>query len=110
MRRQFLSQSAIATAAAALVGSSRQQSIAAEAAKGDTSITVKTPPDVRPIDVLFDPATYTPFPHVVRLDGDELLMTFRQAPRQKQLRHTHPCSVITVVGYPSLKSVRLTQI
>ena len=96
-RRQFLSHSAIATPAAALVGLSRHKSAAAEAAKGSPSITVKTPPDVRQVDVLFDPATYTAFPHVVRLDGDELLLTFRQAPRQKQLRHTHPRSVITVI-------------
>jgi hypothetical protein len=46
---------------------------------------------------LFDPADYTAFPHVVRLDGDELLMAFRQAPSQDRVRHTHPRSVITVI-------------
>ena len=70
---------------------------AAQAAKVDRSITVKKPPKVRQIDVLFDAANYTAFPHVVQLDGDELLMAFRQAPAQKQVRHTHPRSVITVI-------------
>lgn len=96
-RRQFLRQSAIATSAATFVGNSLGQRAAVMAAKGDRSITIKTPPAVRQIDVLFDAANYTAFPHVVRLDGDELLMAFRQAPRQKQIRHTHPRSVITVI-------------
>ena len=81
-RRQFLKQSAIATSAAALVGSSLDEQAAAQATKVDRSIMVKKPPKVRQIDVLFDSANYTAFPHVVRLDGDELLMAFRQAPAQ----------------------------
>ncbi|HIM30469.1 MAG TPA: exo-alpha-sialidase, partial [Planctomycetes bacterium] len=96
-RRQFLRQSAIATSAATYIGSSLGQQAAVMAAEVDRSITVRTPPAVRQIDVLFDAANYTAFPHVVRLDGDELLMAFRQAPRQKQVRHTHPRSVITVI-------------
>ncbi|MDP6504028.1 MAG: hypothetical protein QF886_10450, partial [Planctomycetota bacterium] len=48
-------------------------------------------------DILFDRATYTAFPHVVRLDGDELLLAFRQAPREERIRHTHPRSIITVL-------------
>jgi hypothetical protein len=96
-RRQFLRQSAIATSAVALVGRSLDEQASAHAAEVDRSITVQKPPAVRQIDVLFDSANYTAFPHVVRLDGDELLMAFRQAPAQKQVRHTHPRSVITVI-------------
>ena len=96
-RRQFLRQSAIAASAGALVWGSLDERTAANAAEVDRSITVKTPPAVRQVDVLFDSATYTAFPHVVRLDGDELLMAFRQAPRQERVRHTHPRSVITVI-------------
>ncbi len=69
----------------------------ASATEVDRSITVETPLAVRQIDVLFDSSTYTAFPHVVRLDGDELLMAFRQAPSQKRVRHTHPRSIITVI-------------
>ena len=55
-------------------------------------------PSTEQIDILYDPAQYTAFPHVIRLEGDELLMAFRQAPaRAKQIRHTHPRSVITVM-------------
>ena len=94
-RRRFLRQSAIATSAATFTGGILGQQ--ASAAEVDRSITVKKPPKVRQIDVLFDSANYTAFPHVVRLDGDELLVAFRQAPAQKQVRHTHPRSVITVI-------------
>ena len=96
-RRQFLRQSAIAASAGALVCGSVDERTAASAAEVDRSITVKTPPAVRQVDVLFDAASYTAFPHVVRLDGDELLMAFRQAPSQERVRHTHPRSVITVI-------------
>jgi len=96
-RRQFLRQSAIASTAATFIGSSSGLAATVMAAKVDRCITVKTPPGVRQIEVLFDAASYTAFPHIVRLDGDELLMAFRQAPSQKQVRHTHPRSVITVI-------------
>ena len=97
-RRDFLRQSTIATSAATLFGSSLLCPLdSAQAAGVDRSINVETPSDVRQLEVLFDSAQYTAFPHVVRLDGDELLMAFRQAPRQKQVRHTHPRSVITVI-------------
>ena len=69
----------------------------ASAAEVDRSIAVKTPLAVHQVDVLFDSTTYTAFPHVVRLDGDELLIAFRQAPSQERVRHTHPRSVITVI-------------
>ena len=96
-RRRFLKQSAITTSAATLIGGSLGQPAAVMAAKVDRSITVKKPPAVRQVNVLFDAENYLAFPHVVRLDGDELLMAFRQAPAQKQVRHTHPRSVITVI-------------
>ncbi|MBP86335.1 MAG: hypothetical protein CMJ64_06430 [Planctomycetaceae bacterium] len=96
-RRQFVKQSAVATSAAALVCSSLNKPACANAEEVDRSITVKTPPGVRQIDVLFDPANYTAFPHVEQLDGDELLMAFRQAPSQERVRHTHPRSIITVI-------------
>ncbi len=54
-------------------------------------------PGARQTDILFDERAYTAFPHVVALGGDELLMAFRQAPRQSAIRHTHPRSVITVL-------------
>ena len=59
---------------------------------------VRRPRDVEQIDIHFDPAQYTAFPHLIRLDGDELLIAFRQAPRRQQgIRHTHMRSVITVM-------------
>ena len=96
-RCQFVRQSAVATAVAALVYCSLSELAFAQAKEVDRSIRIQAPPAVRQIDVLFDPVNYTAFPHVVRLDGDELLMAFRQAPRQQRVRHTHPSSVITVI-------------
>ncbi len=96
-RRQFLRQSATATSAAAVVLNLHNEQASAKVAEVDRSITVKTPPSVRQIDVLFDSENYIAFPHVERLDGDELLMAFRQAPSQDRVRHTHPRSVITVI-------------
>ena len=54
-------------------------------------------PDARQYDVLFDAAAYSAFPHIVRLEGDELLLACRQAPREEAVRHTHPRSVVTVL-------------
>ncbi|MAV38815.1 MAG: hypothetical protein CMJ59_25535 [Planctomycetaceae bacterium] len=95
-RRQFLKQSTLAASTGVLAWTRNVESTAS-GAEVDRSITVKTPPHVRQTDVWFDPATYTAFPHVIRLDGDELLMAFRQAPSQERVRHTHPRSVITVI-------------
>lgn len=95
-RRRFLQRSAGAAFAGLGVATALRQH-AAVAADVDRSIVVKTPPGVLQTDVLFDPAQYTAFPHVLKLEGDELLMAFRQAPRQKRVRHTHPRSVITVI-------------
>ena len=64
--------------------------------------TFRRAPGARQADILFDARMYTAFPHVVRLDGDELLMAFRQAPREEWIRHTHPRSVITVIRSPDL--------
>ncbi len=61
-------------------------------------------------DILFDRATYTAFPHVVRLDGDELLLAFRQAPREERIRHTHPRSIITVLRSKDLGETWQTEV
>jgi len=63
----------------------------------DSTCKIRNAPRARHADILFDPLQYTAFPHVVRLDGDELLTAFRQAPQQNVIRHTHPRSIITVV-------------
>ena len=94
-RRQFLKHSTHAAIGVLATASIQPQS--AMAADVDRSISVKSPANVRQIDVLFDPLQYTAFPHVVKLEGDELLMAFRQAPSQERVRHTHPRSVITVI-------------
>jgi len=96
-RRQFLNQSAGIPAAAALAQLSWCTFAAQGSEKPDRSIRAESPTNVRQTDILFDHAFYTAFPHVVRLQGDELLIAFRQAPRETQLRHTHPRSVITVM-------------
>ena len=101
-RRQFLKRSMVfPVAAAAIAGLSRAETAffasASEEEKRLILGPVQTPPGVRQTDILFDPASYTAFPHVARLDGDELLIAFRQAPRQERVRHTHPRSVITVM-------------
>ena len=54
-------------------------------------------PDAEQVDILFDPANYSAFPHVVQLGNDELLIAFRQAPAMEIVRHTHPRSIITVM-------------
>lgn len=63
----------------------------------DASLPVRAAPGARQIDILFDERSYSAFPHVVRLGDRELLIAFRQAPRQSTIRHTHPRSVITVM-------------
>ena len=57
-------------------------------------------PALRQRRILFERGSYAAFPHVVRLEGDELLLAFRQAPRSDGLRHTHPRSLITVIRSP----------
>ena len=48
-----------------------------------------------------DPRSYSAFPHVVQMEGDELLLAFRQAPRHPAgVRHTDPRSLITVIRSP----------
>ena len=89
-RRRFVYSTAALTVGTVALDST-------SAAPVDRSIQVKTPKNVKQADVLFDSSTYTAFPHVIRLDGDELLMAFRQAPREKRNRHTHPRSIITVM-------------
>lgn len=96
-RRQFLQRSAVAASASAIGCLTLNTAAVANAEAVDRTISVQVPPGVRQIDVLYDPTAYTAFPHVVRLDGDELLMAFRQAPLQERVRHTHPRSVITIL-------------
>jgi len=62
----------------------------------DSQFCFSPAPDAQQTDILFDRTMYTAFPHVARLDGDEFLMAFRQAPREERVRHTHPRSIITV--------------
>ena len=55
-------------------------------------------PRARQTQIFYDSHSYSAFPHVVRLEGDELLLAFRQAPREVgAIRHTHPRSIITVI-------------
>ena len=63
----------------------------------DARLQIRPAPQARQTDVLFDDRKYSAFPHVVSLDGEELLIAFRQAPRQDVIRHTHPRSIITVM-------------
>ena len=96
-RHQFLRQSTTAASAAVAVCISNNQRAVAQHAEVDRSVIVRSPLLVRQADLVFDAKAYTAFPHVVRLDGDELLMAFRQAPVQERIRHTHPRSVITII-------------
>ena len=64
---------------------------------GDARLRIRPAPEARQIDILFDDRSYSAFPHVVQLDREELLIAFRQAPRQSVIRHTHPRSIITVM-------------
>ncbi len=94
-RRRFLKQSAVTTTA--LVCWSASEPHLAKSKEVDRTISIKSPPSIRQMDVFFENESYTAFPHVIRLDGDELLMAFRQAPSQERVRHTHPRSVITII-------------
>ena len=66
-------------------------------------------PRRRQLQISYDRQSYSAFPHVVRLDGDELLLAFRQAPREERVRHTHPRSIITVIRSPDLGRTWLTE-
>ena len=58
-------------------------------------------PQARQTRIYSDNGSYSAFPHVVQMEGDELLLAFRQAPRRPEgVRHTHPCSIITVIRSP----------
>lgn len=97
VRERFIGQSALLALWIAFAQSIPFQSIAAAAEPPSQAISVKTPENVRQTDILYERGVYTAFPHVVRLGGKELLIAFRQAPREEKLRHTHPRSVITVM-------------
>lgn len=58
-------------------------------------------PRARQTRIYYDSGSYSAFPHVVQLEGDELLLAFRQAPKHPAgVRHTHPRSLITVIRSP----------
>jgi hypothetical protein len=63
----------------------------------DTRLQVRPAPETQQVDIFFDEHSYSAFPHVVSLGGQELLVAFRQAPRECEVRHTHPRSIITVM-------------
>jgi hypothetical protein len=48
-------------------------------------------------DIVYRDDCYSAFPHLVRLEGDELLLSFREAPRVAGIRHTHPRSIINLI-------------
>ncbi|MFC1526448.1 sialidase family protein [Candidatus Latescibacterota bacterium] len=55
-------------------------------------------PGARQTRIFYDKGSYSAFPHVVKLEGEELLLAFRQAPKHPAgVRHTHPRSLITVI-------------
>lgn len=54
-------------------------------------------PKARQTSIFYERNSYSAFPHVIQLEDEELLIAFRQAPRQEIVRHTHPRSVITVI-------------
>ena len=54
-------------------------------------------PKARQTRVFYEAGSYSAFPHVIRLEGDELLIAFRQAPMAEGIRHTHPRSIITLI-------------
>ena len=66
---------------------------------GTTAFAPLNAPNRKQTQIYYRKESYSAFPHVIRLGGDELLMAFREAPVQKAggIRHTHPRSVITVV-------------
>ena len=59
----------------------------------------KTSPalNAKQIAIYFRPDSYSAFPHVVHLAGEELLLAFREAPRVEGIQHTHPRSIITLL-------------
>ena len=59
--------------------------------------TIASAPASQQSRIFYDSRSYSAFPHGNRLEDDELLLAFRQAPRQDIVRHTHPRSVITVI-------------
>ena len=60
-------------------------------------IQVLPAPDARQTDIFFDAGSYSAFPNVVKLDADELVLSFRQAPWEGTVIHVHPRSIITVI-------------
>ena len=96
-RRQFLQQAAAIPAASAVAQLAGLRNTAAAEEPSERKLDLQAPQNVRQTDILYDPAMYTAFPHVVRLNKDELLIAFRQAPREDRIRHTNPRSIITIM-------------
>lgn len=66
-----------------------------------TSFEFSKAPRARQTKIFYDKGSYSAFPHVTKMEGDELLLAFRQAPRHPSgVRHTHPRSIITVIRSP----------
>lgn len=57
----------------------------------------RSAPKPQQTQIFYDRFSHSAFPHVIRLEGDELLLAFRQAPREHRVRHTHPRSIITLI-------------
>ena len=96
-RRSMIQRSAAIPALAAAAPFLAINASALGEERPGNAISVRTPENVQQTDILYDAASYTAFPHVVRLNDGELLIAFRQAPREERVRHTHPRSVITVM-------------
>lgn len=65
------------------------------------SFTFRKAPRARQTRIYSDSGSYSAFPHVIQMEGDELLLAFRQAPKHPSgVRHTHPRSLITVIRSP----------
>lgn len=63
-----------------------------------SSFDFRKAPKARQTRIYSEPRSYSAFPHVIRLEGDELLLAFREAPRHPAgVRHTDPRSLITVI-------------
>ncbi|TFG72536.1 MAG: exo-alpha-sialidase, partial [Anaerolineales bacterium] len=54
-------------------------------------------PNAMQTAIYFHPESYSAFPHIVRLAGEELLVSFREAPRVAGIQHTHPRSIISII-------------
>ncbi|MCK4303768.1 MAG: hypothetical protein KAY24_05985 [Candidatus Eisenbacteria sp.] len=54
-------------------------------------------PNPKQTEIYFRRESYSAFPHIVRLADEELLLSFREAPRVEGIQHTHPRSIISII-------------